>query len=68
MKKTQKLNVGDKIDIFFYGEMQKATVLRTGFQFSNPAFNTYTVFVESIKERMEVCWNPMVKAFTGFDR
>ena len=68
MKKTQKLNVGDKIDIFFYGEMQKATVLRTGFQFSDPAFNTYTVFVESFKERMEVCWNPMVKAFASFDR
>ena len=31
------------------------------------AFNTYTVLVESNKEKMKVCWNPFLGAFTGFD-
>lgn len=59
--------IGEKIKIYQWGELENATVVSQGFSFSNPAFNSYTVLIESNKEKMKVCWNPFVDAFTGFD-
>jgi hypothetical protein len=51
------------------GDDVKATVIRKG-KLSNPRFNTWTVTfqLEFAQMKMDVCWNPMVQAFTSFDR
>jgi len=51
------------------GDDVKATVIRKG-KLSNPRFNTWTVTIqlEFAQMEMDVCWNPMLQAFTGFDR
>jgi hypothetical protein len=51
------------------GDDVKATVIRKG-KLSNPRFNTWTVTfqLEFAQMKMDVCWNTMVQAFTGFDR
>ena len=64
---TLSPKIGDNINMYRWGKLENATVVSAGFAFSNPAFNTYTVLVESDKEKMKVCWNPFFGAFTGFD-
>ena len=64
---TPFAKIGDNIKIYLWGELENATVVSAGFAFSDSAFNTYTVLVESNKEKMKVCWNPFLGAFTGFD-
>lgn len=66
-KNIPVLRIGDRIKIYQWGELVDASVVGQGFVFSNPAFNNYTVLVESNKEKMKVCWNPFLDAFTGFD-
>ena len=62
-------NVGDIITVYDMGEPYKATVIRKG-RPSNPRFNTWTVTFQAgfTQMKKDVCWNPMVQAFTGFDR
>ena len=69
MKNVPNPNVGDIISVYYMGDDVKATVVQKG-KLSNPRFNTWTVTfqLEFAKMKMDVCWNPMVQAFTGFDR
>jgi hypothetical protein len=69
MNNVPNPNVGDIITVYSMGDDVKATVIRKG-KLSNPRFNTWTVTfqLEFAQMKMDVCWNPMVQAFTGFDR
>jgi hypothetical protein len=69
MNNVPNPNVGDTITVYDMGEPYKATVIRKG-RLSNPRFNTWTVTFQAgfTQLKKDVCWNSMVKAFTGFDR